>query len=37
MLLVAQRIHRLPEAFVKEGLDLASRDERLDRLALEHL
>ncbi len=37
MLLVAQRIHRLPEAFMEEGLDLASFDKGLDRFAFEHL
>src|SRR5260370_18922810 len=37
MLLVAQRIHGLPEAFMKEGLDLALCNESFDRLAFEHL
>src|ERR1700730_1823153 len=37
MLLIAQRIHRLPEASMEEGLDLALCDKRLNRLAFEHL
>jgi len=37
MLLIAKCVHRLPEAVVKEGVDLVARDECLDRLAFEHL
>src|ERR1700733_7493804 len=37
MLFVAQRIHRLPETFMEERLDLASFDEGLNRFAFEHL
>ena len=34
---VAQGVHRLPEAVVEEGMDLASGDEGFEGLALEHL
>src|ERR1700733_4134244 len=37
MLFVAQRIHRLPETFMEERLNLASFDKGLDRFAFKHL
>ena len=37
LLLVAEGVHGLPKAVMKEGVDFAFGDERFDGLALKHL